>query len=287
MEIALKIIFIFVFLKIKKDYKIRKNMKYRVFLLLFAVVLLSSCGTPRDVIYFQDAGIYESYKNVEKYDVYIHQDDLLAIMVNSRATEAALPFNLPMVNYYIGGELYGQQRVLGYLVDKEGYIEFPVIGKLHVEGLSRNELRDLIKSELKSNGLLKDPIVTVHFLNFKISVQGEVNRPGTFNITGERITILEALSMAGDLTIYGRRDRIAVIREAKGKRMILYNNLASTDIFNSPCYYLQQNDIVYVEPNKRRIQQSNINQNNNIGVWLSIVSALLTATTLIVSVNKK
>ncbi|MDR0700640.1 MAG: polysaccharide biosynthesis/export family protein, partial [Tannerella sp.] len=227
------------------------------------------------------------YKKVEKYDVYIHQDDLLAIMVNSQATEAATPFNLPIVSYYVGGEMYGQQRVLGYLVDKEGCIDFPVIGKLQVEGLSRNELRDLIKFELKSNGLLKDPIVTVNFLNFKISVQGEVSRPGSFNITGERITILEALSMAGDLTIYGRRDRIAVIRETKGQRMILYHNLSNTNIFNSPCYYLQQNDIVYVEPNKRRIQQSNINQNNNISVWLSVVSVLLTATSVIVSVSNK
>jgi polysaccharide export outer membrane protein len=257
-----------------------------VFFVLSAVILFSSCGTPRDIIYFQDAGIYESYKNVEKYDVYIHQDDMLAIIVNSQATEAALPFNLPMVNYYVGGEVYGQQRMLGYLVDKEGNIDFPIIGKLHVEGLSRNGLRDLIKSELKSKGLLKDPIVTVNFLNFKISVQGEVSRPGSFNITGERITILEALSMAGDLTIYGRRDRIAVIRETKGQRIILYHNLLSTNIFNSPCYYLQQNDIVYVEPNKRRMQQSNINQNNNISVWLSIVSVFLTATSVIVSVSK-
>lgn len=261
-------------------------MKLIVFFVLSAVILFSSCGTPRDIIYFQDAGIYESYKNVEKYDVYIHQDDMLAIIVNSQATEAALPFNLPMVNYYVGGEVYGQQRMLGYLVDKEGNIDFPIIGKLHVEGLSRNGLRDLIKSELKSKGLLKDPIVTVNFLNFKISVQGEVSRPGSFNITGERITILEALSMAGDLTIYGRRDRIAVIRETKGQRIILYHNLLSTNIFNSPCYYLQQNDIVYVEPNKRRMQQSNINQNNNISVWLSIVSVFLTATSVIVSVSK-
>jgi polysaccharide export outer membrane protein len=255
--------------------------------LLFAWVLLSACGTPKDVIYFQDAGNYEAYKNVDQYEVYIHQDDLLAIMVNSQATEAALPFNLPVATYYVGGETYGQQRVLGYLVDKEGAIDFPVLGKLQVEGLTRNQLRDLIKEKLKSNGLLKDPIVTVSFLNFKISVQGEVNRPGSFNISGERITLLEALSMSGDLTIYGRRDRVAVIREAKGERMILYHDLSSTDLFKSPCYFLQQNDIVYVEPNKRRIQQSNINQNNSASVWLTIVSVLLTATSIIVNISRR
>ncbi|MDR1115587.1 MAG: polysaccharide biosynthesis/export family protein [Tannerella sp.] len=253
----------------------------------FAAVLLFSCTTPKNVVYFQDAGNFEAYKKVEQFDVFIHQDDMLAIMVNSQATEAALPFNLPIVSYYVGGDVYGQQRVLGYLVDKEGCIDFPILGKLQVEGLTRNGLRDLIKSKLKENGLLKDPIVTVNFLNYKVSVQGEVNRPGSFNVTGERITLLEALSMAGDLTIYGRRDRVAVIREVKGQRTILYHDLSSTDIFQSPCYYLQQNDMVYVEPNKRRIQQSNINQNNSAGVWLSIISVLLTATNVIVSVNKK
>lgn len=260
----------------------RKN----VFLFAMLVALLASCSTPKDVVYFQDAGNFELYKDVDKYEVFIHQDDLLAIMVNSQATEAALPFNLPMASYYVGGDSYGQQRTLGYLVDSEGNIDFPVLGKIHVEGLTRNRLRELIKDKLIQNGLLKDPIITVNFLNFKISVQGEVNNAGTFNISGERVTLLEALSMAGDLSIYGRRDRVAVIREANGERTIRYHDLTTTDIFRSPYYYLQQNDIVYVEPNKRKIQQSNINQNNSVSVWLSIVSVLLTATSVIVSVSK-
>jgi polysaccharide export outer membrane protein len=270
---------------------LKMKMKKNGFLpLLFVLILLllSACTTPKDIVYFQDAGNFRAFKDkeVDKYEVYIHQDDLLAIMVNSQATEAALPFNLPMVNYYVGGGSSGQQRVLGYLVDKEGTIDFPILGKLKIEGLTRNQLRDLIKEKLQTNGLLKDPIITVNFLNFKVSVQGEVNRPGSFNITGERITLLEALSMAGDLTIYGRRNRVAVIREAKGERMILYHDLSSIELFKSPCYYLQQNDIVYVEPNKRRIQQSNINQNNSASIWLSIVSVLLTATTVIISISK-
>lgn len=256
------------------------------FLVSLLLLLLSSCKTPKDVVYFQDAGNYKAYENVKKYEVYIHQDDLLAIMVNSQATEAALPFNLPMASYYIGGDNYGQQRILGYLVDKDGTIDFPILGELQVEGLTRNQLRDLIKEKLKAGGFLKDPIVTINFLNFKISVQGEVNRPGSFNVIGERITLLEALSMAEDLTIYGRRDRVAVIREFKGKRTILYHDLSNTELFKSPCYYLQQNDIVYVEPNKRRIQQSNINQNNSVSIWLSIVSVLLTATSVIINVSK-
>lgn len=262
-------------------------MKKNGLLLITGLILLTaSCRTPKDVIYFQDAGEFKKYKDVEKYEVYIHQDDLLAIMVNSKVSEAALPLNLPMANYYVGGESYGQQRTLGYLVDKDGNIDFPLLGKLHVEGRSRNQLRDLLKEKIIAEGLLKDPIITINFLNFKVSVAGEVSRPGSFTVTGERITLLEALTMAGDLTIYGRRDRVAVIREFKGERMILYHDLTSTDLFKSPCYYLQQNDIVYVEPNKRRVQQSNINQNNSVSIWLSIVSVLLTAATVIISVSK-
>ena len=253
----------------------------------FFTLLLTSCGSPKDVVYFQDAGSYQSFKVSNKNEVIINRDDLLGIMVNSQATEAALPFNLPMASYYVGGDAYGQQRVLGYLVDRNGDIDFPVLGKIHAEGLTRNKLRDVIKEKLIAEGQLKDPIITINFLNFKVSVQGEVARPGTFNITGERVTLLEAISMAGDLTIYGRRDRVAVIRESNGKNTILYHDLRySEELFKSPYYYLQQNDIIYVEPNKRRVQQSEINQNNSVGVWLSIVSVILTATSVIISSTK-
>ena len=254
---------------------------------MIVVAFFTSCVTPKDVIYFQDAGDFKRYRNVTPYDVFIHQDDMLAILVNSQVTEIAMPYNLPLTNYYVGGDTYGQQRLLGYLVDKEGNIDFPILGKIHVEGLTRNQLRDLLKNKLIEGEHLKEPIITINFLNFKVSVQGEVNRPGSFLISGERITLLEALSMAGDLTIYGRRDRVAVIREANGERFILYHDLSSTELFDSPCYFLQQNDIVYVEPNKRRVQQSNINQNNSVAVWLSITSVILTATSVILNVSLK
>ena len=147
-------------------------------------------------------------------------------------------------------------------------------------------MTELIKKRLIEEELIKDPIVTVQFLNFKVSVIGEVGRPGTFDISGDRITLLEALSMAGDLTIYGRRDRVAVIREKDGKRSILYHDLRSSDIFQSPCYYLQQNDIVYVEPNNAKTGQSRINSNNSVGVWLSGVSVLASITSLLVTMFK-
>ena len=235
-----------------------------------AVLLLASCTSYKKVVYLQDVVPIKQQDIEQKYEVIIHNDDLLAIMVNSKNPELALPFNMPLV--------------LGYLVDSQGNIDFPILGKLHVEGLTRLQLTELIKTRLMEGDLIKDPIVTVQFLNYKISVMGEVARPGSFSISGDRITLLEALSMAGDLTIYGRRDRVAVIRETDGKRTILFHDLRSADIFQSPCYYLQQNDIVYVEPNKTKGNQSAINQNNSMSVWLTGVSILASIASLITTI---
>lgn len=262
------------------------NIKIQNCVFLCLIVFLASCSAPKEVLYLQDiASIKE--ENIDKnYEVIIHKDDLLAILVNSKDPELALPFNMPVVTYQIGAQTTAQQRLLGYLVDQNGDIDFPILGKIHVEGLTRMQVTELIKQKLMSEDLIKDPIVTVQFLNFKVSVMGEVTRPGTFDISGDRITLLEALSMAGDLTIYGRRDRVAVIREKDGKRRILYHDLRSSDIFQSPCYYLQQNDIVYVEPNKAKTGQSRINSNNSVGVWLSAVSVLASITSLMVTMFK-
>lgn len=261
-------------------------MKIWNYMLMCVVVLCTSCASSKKVVYLQDVVPLKQQDIEQKYEVYIHNDDLLAIMVNSKNPELALPFNMPMVSYQLGSQSAPQQRVLGYLVDTNGDIDFPILGKLHVAGLTRLQLTDMIKQRLIDEDLIKDPIVTVQFLNYKVSVMGEVNRPGSFNISGDRITLLEALSMAGDLTIYGRRDRVAVIREKDGKRTILMHDLRSSDIFNSPCYYLQQNDIVYVEPNKAKAGQSEINQNKSVGVWLSAASILVSIASLIVTLTK-
>lgn len=257
------------------------KVKYVAYLVVCMAVFLSACTSTKKIIYLQDVVPLKQQEIEQKYEVIIHSDDLLAIMVNSRDPELALPFNMPMITYQLGSASTGQQRVLGYLVDTNGNIDFPILGQIHAEGLTRMQLTELIKNRLIEGDLIKDPIVTVQFLNFKISVMGEVSRPGSFTISGDRITLLEALSMAGDLTIYGRRDRVGVIREDNGKRTILFHDLRSADIFNSPCYYLQQNDIVYVEPNKAKAGQSSINQNNSIGVWVSVISLLTTIAVLI------
>lgn len=250
------------------------------------LVLLASCTSPKEVLYLQDVVPLKQKAIDQKYEVFIHPDDLLAIMVNSKNPELAMPFNMPMVTYQVGSENPGQPRVLGYLVDTNGVINFPILGELQVEGLTRSQLTDLIQRRLIEEDLIKDPIVTVQFLNFKISVMGEVAHAGSFSISGDRVTLLEALSMAGDLTIYGRRDRVAVIREKDGQRTVLFHDLRSSDIFESPCYYLQQNDIVYVEPNKARAGQSGINQNNSANVWLSAVSILASVASLIATIVK-
>lgn len=257
------------------------KIKYVAYLVVCVAVFFTACTSTKKIIYLQDVVPLKQQEIEQKYEVIIHSDDLLAIMVNSRDPELALPFNMPMITYQLGSASTGQQRVLGYLVDTNGNIDFPILGQIHAEGLTRMQLTELIKNKLIEGDLIKDPIVTVQFLNFKISVMGEVSRPGSFTISGDRITLLEALSMAGDLTIYGRRDRVGVIRENDGKRTILFHDLRSADIFNSPCYYLQQNDIVYVEPNKAKAGQSSINQNNSIGVWVSVISLLTTIAVLI------
>lgn len=259
-----------------------KNYFY-LFLPLCLLALLSSCTAPKEVLYFQDIDRLKQEAIAREYEVKIRPDDLLGIIVTGKDQEVVLPFNLPVTSYQIG-ETYTQQRLAGYLVDPAGDIDFPFLGKLHVAGLTRTEVTELIKDRLSGEDLLKDPVVTVQFLNFKVSVMGEVARPGTFDITGDRVTLLEALSMAGDLTIYGRRDRVAVIREENGERTVRYHDLRSSDIFESPCYYLQQNDVVYVAPNDIRTGSSRINSNNSASVWLSAVSVLASIASLIVTI---
>ena len=182
----------------------------------------------------------------------------------------------------------GSQRLMGYVVDEQGNIDFPILGKLQVAGLNRWELQEKIKKELADADLLKDFVVTVEFMNFKVSILGEVNKPGSYTIQGDKITLLEALSMANDLTIYGKRDGVYVIREENGERTTYRLDLRSAEIFNSPVYYLKQNDfnspvyylkqndIIYVEPNSVRAGQSTINENSmkSVSLWISVGSFL-------------
>ena len=258
----------------------------KVIFVTTSLTLFSACTSSKEVLYLQDIDRYKEEKLLEEHEAVIQKDDLLAIVVSSRNPELALPFNKPLLTYQLGATDIGGigiQRTLGYLVDSNGDIDFPILGKVHVKGLTRRGLEILLKEQIIAGDYIKEPILTVQFLNFRISVMGEVRSPGDYTISSERITLLEALSLAGDLTIYGKRNRVAVIREEDGKRTFLYHDLRSSNLFKSPYYYLRQNDVVYVEPNKARIGESEINQNNSVGVWLSSVSLIASIISIIIN----
>lgn len=260
---------------------------------LVVVLIFTSCATRRDFVYLRDMEELMEYPVYQKYEPIIHRDDRLSITVSCNNPELTLPFNIPgSSNYSVGldGNITSNTSVSasdnankGYLVDVNGEIDFPVLGKLKVEGRTRGQVTDLIKQRLIDEDLIKDPIVMVNFLNFKITVLGEVGHVGTFDVVGDRITLLEAIAKAGDITDQGRVDRVAVIREFGNKRRILYHDLRSKDVFNSPCYYLQQNDIVYVEPSSAKTRD---NAQRAFSTFSMILSFITTITSLIVLATK-
>lgn len=256
-------------------------LRKKVYIWVLIALVMSGCRSYKEIVYLQEVPLNYQQEIVENYDIRIHPDDLLSIMVNSKDLELVQMFNLPMVSYSITGGSTGQQRVLGYLVDEDGKIDFPQLGTLNVQGMTRSELTTYIKQELINRGLVNDPIVTIQFLNFKVSVLGEVTRPGTFDMTSDRITLFDAISRAGDLTIFGKRDDVKIIREKDGRRVIGTVDLRNGDILTSPYYYLQQNDIVYVEPNRARAGQREINQNRSVGTFASLASVLISLSVLI------
>jgi polysaccharide export outer membrane protein len=231
----------------------------------------------------QDIGEAGKFTKIPEIpELIIQPQDMLSIVVSSKEPELALPFNLPVISYQEVGETYMQQRILGYIVDKTGNIDFPVLGVLHIEGLTRTRLAQFIKEKIIAEGYVKNPVVTVQFMNFRVTVNGEVTRPGTYEIKNDHITLFEALSMAGDLTIYGRRDNVKVVREKNGERTTYQADLRAVNIFESPVYYLQQNDIIYVTPNRYRSNQTNnAGQVQQISLWVSIASFLASVAVLV------
>lgn len=253
------------------------------------IVLLYSCNSSKQVCYFQDmqSGIKETI--ISPQEIKIQPEDKISILVNSKDPQLANLFNLPIMGRQIGqtstSSSGSNQGVSGYTVDTDGNIDFPVLGKIHVAGMKREEIASFIKNELISKNLVKDPVVTVEFMNLTISVLGEVGKPGRYNIDRDKITLLEAISMAGDLTIYGKRDNVYVMRNEGGKQTSYQVNLLSAqDVYSSPAYYLQQNDVIYVEPNSVRARQSTVNGNNvrSTSFWISLASLLTTITVLFV-----
>lgn len=255
-------------------------MKKYLLSLLFSLVLLSSCNTSKKIIYFQDVRVNNPEAVAPPKNITVQPKDQISIMVSSKDPELAALFNLTRVQYKLGstGQKGGDNsgEVSGYTLDDEGAIDFPVLGSLIVVGMTRNQIAALVKQRLKEENLVNDPVVTVEFMNLSFSVLGEVKAPGKYGISKDYTTLLEAISMAGDLTIYGKRDAIFVIREEKGERVTHWVDLRSCDLFQSPVYYLKQNDVVYVQPNKVRAGQSTLNENSvkSVGLWISIASFL-------------
>ena len=257
-------------------------MKFKVLGILSALLLMSSCATVKDIAYFQNKLVDQPEKIDKHAGIVIQPKDQLSIVVSSRNPELVAMFNLGMVQYQQGSEITssaGGQRLLGYVVDNDGHIDFPVLGVLEVAGLTRWELSELIKNQLIEKQYLTDAVVTVEFMNFKVSVLGEVAAPGTYAIQGDKVTVLQALSMAKDLTIYGERNNVSIIRERDGERVIYEIDLCNVDLFKSPAYYLQQNDIVYVQPNKYKGRQSTVDTK---GQWMT--SILMSGGSMLLSV---
>lgn len=258
--------------------------------ILLFLLLVSSCKTSEKILYMQDAPINQPMPVQEEKYITIRPLDVISIVVSSKDPQLAALFNLPRVAYEAGqaGNMPGGYRLSNYTVGEDGMIDFPVLGEIEARGKTRRQLAAYIKNELISRDLIKDPVVTIDYVNLKISVLGEVRSPGRYNVDRDQITLMDAISIAGDLTIYGKRDGVMVIREDESKRTTYKVDLRSSSLFDSPVYYLRQNDIVYVEPNTVRAGQSTINENSvkSVSLWITMGSFLSSLAVLIVNLAK-
>ncbi|MBJ7882695.1 polysaccharide biosynthesis/export family protein [Gelidibacter salicanalis] len=251
-------------------------MKTHIFIIsILALAFASSCASRKDLVYFQDEPLSGGYIDSTPEQLIYKPDDILTINVSAADPIAAKPFNLSVVSE--SDDLVratGSTRMQTYLIDFNGNIEFPVLGTLHIAGMTRIELTNMLKEKISAYA--KDPIINVRLVNFTVTVIGEVADPGTFTIQDERITLLEALGLANDLTIFGQRKNVLLIREVDGKKRFAKMDLTSVNSVSSPLYYLQQNDVIVVEPNNSRIRSSTYNQNNSV-----LISAIGTLTTIL------
>ena len=264
-------------------------MKQRLFFGLTALLALLLCGchTPQ-VAYFADVrhGLTDTVQY--KLDIRLRPEDKLSIVVKSMDPQLSELFNLSIATHRVGyagssSSTYSNQMSV-YTIDSQGEIDFPVLGKLKVNGMKREEVAQLIKDRLVGQNLVKDPVVTVEYSNLGFNVMGEVNKPGRYHFERDHLTLLDALSMAGDLTIQGDRKEVMVIRENGDTRTVYKVNLmSSSDLLASPAYYLQQNDVVYVAPNDYRARQTTVNGNTvrSGSFWISLASLAISVVLLI------
>lgn len=252
------------------------------------MVMFASCAT-KNVSYFQDVTAEQTIQMAPARNITLQPGDKISIVVNSKDAQLADLFNLSIVTHRTGYTndvtLNSSQQVSAYTLDGEGCIDFPQIGKLCLKGMDRPAVANMIKEKLITSDLVKDPVVIVEFMNLQISVLGEVARPGRFSVGKDVVTVLDAISMAGDLTIYGQRDNIRLLRTENGVQKSYILNLTSDSaLVNSPAYYMQQNDVVYVTPNKKKSRESTVNGNNVLSTafWISLASLAASITSIIV-----
>lgn len=262
-----------------------------------AVFLLAACGTPR-LAYFQDLDQGATIKTEKAATIRLKPSDQISVVVNSRDAQVASMFNLPYYTKRIGESQSltsgssvsgGQQGLSGYTIDSQGYIDFPVLGKILVAELTREEAAEHIKDELLESRQIKDPVVIVEFMNLGFSVLGEVNRPGRYKIDRDRFTVLDAISLAGDLTINGMRDNVLLIRhEGRREHTYLLDLTDARHLYASPAFYIQQEDVIYVTPNEKRQRESTVNGNavRTTSFWLTLSSLLTSIAVLVFNILK-
>ncbi len=241
-------------------------------LALLGAAMFLSCATSKEIVYFQDEALTED-NQVSLHSAIIYKpNDLLFISIGGDK-DAVAPFNLPAISYSTSSlAANGELKMPTYLVDNNGNIEYPVLGTLTLGGLTREQATMYLKNKISE--YVKDPIVNIRLINFTVTVLGEVNNPGSFTVEDERISLTEALGLAGDLTIHGKRENVFLIRETDGKKQYTKIDLTSVNALSSPSYYLQQNDVLYIEPNKAKIRSASYNENN--GIIISAVATLAT-----------
>ena len=255
---------------------------------ILGALLLASCATNKRAAYIQQVQTDIPTAIEQDYQIRIKPLDRLTVTINSKDPELAAPFNAASSYNSLNGLSSYSSSSNGNLqiltVDKEGKIQLPINGEIECDGHTRNELAKKIENTIRENGMVHDPIVIIQFADVKFSVLGEVARPGQFSITKDRISLFDALAMAGDLTIYGQRENVALIREENGMRTVHYFDLKNPDILTSPYFYLQQDDVVYVTPNKYKAQAGEINQ--NLSFYISLVSVAVSVATLLVTITR-
>lgn len=265
-------------------------MKKLLLIAVGAALMLASCSTPKNIAYFQDTEEAEGAQIVPVKNITLRPGDMISIIVNAKTAELSALFNLPYTTHRIGqnnnASISGtsSSQISGYTIGDDGCIDFPTLGRLKISGLTKQQVSKMIKDELRNQGQVNDAVVTVEFMNLTYEVLGEVGRPGRYPIGKDGLTIIDAIATAGDLGIQGNRENVKVLRNENGFQKTYELDLCSTSsLINSPAYFLQQDDVIYVEPNDYRKRQTKVNGNNvrSASFWMSLGS-FVTSTILVV-----